>query len=358
MMTPPLSNLAKEDDESFLNYLKSLPPIDTNNCGASLNSLDMDSTPTFHSYVISNFLALNEPMRNNPLDTSMPQHFSEDSHEEADKVIATQDYSPGHHPLISSDEYPNYLLDFLAMPVPNDIYVQDGAMKDSVEGGNYIQEVGQIEANIEVPDCDGENVISEMQSLTLMDRNPIEWKNASNKMCGSTNIMPFQDLTNKQLNPPNLKRKRTCQIDLDTSCLTNENQEETVDFYKSIPTKKMKIHNSDACNNCKCKKSQCLKLYCVCFATGVYCTGPCSCQNCLNRPINKDKILEARKKIVPKVEDPNKSGCKCYKSNCLKKYCECFKAGDGCSPSCNCRGCENIHGRRIVWLEQNLSLKN
>ena len=32
---------------------------------------------------------------------------------------------------------------------------------------------------------------------------------------------------------------------------------------------------------CKCKNSSCLKLYCDCFAHGVYCVG-CSCLNCLN----------------------------------------------------------------------------
>ncbi|KAI5400758.1 hypothetical protein KIW84_065569, partial [Lathyrus oleraceus] len=227
--------------------------------------------------------------------------------------------------------------------------------------------------NIEVPD-------SEMQSLALMNRNQIRrWndevfrtqelvldklenrmtinvaksdeQNASNQISRSSLIMPFQDLTNKQLNPPSLKRKMNDHIHLDASFLTHENREESADFYQSIPQKKMKIHNSDpteeggACNNCKCRKTQCLKLYCSCFAAGVYCTGPCSCQNCLNNHINEDKVLEARKKIVPK-EDPNKSGCNCNKTSCMKKYCECYKAGVGCSPSCNCRGCENIHGRK------------
>lgn len=60
--------------------------------------------------------------------------------------------------------------------------VQDGSMKDSVEGGNYIQEVGQIEANIEVPDCEGKNIITNRQSLTLMDRNQIQrWNDEMRK---------------------------------------------------------------------------------------------------------------------------------------------------------------------------------
>ncbi len=37
---------------------------------------------------------------------------------------------------------------------------------------------------------------------------------------------------------------------------------------------------------CNCKKSKCLKLYCDCFAAGVYCQN-CSCSCCLNTEENK-----------------------------------------------------------------------
>ena len=36
-----------------------------------------------------------------------------------------------------------------------------------------------------------------------------------------------------------------------------------------------------------------------------------------------------------------KKGCTCKKSNCLKKYCECYGKGDYCSPSCKCVECFN-----------------
>ena len=33
---------------------------------------------------------------------------------------------------------------------------------------------------------------------------------------------------------------------------------------------------------CNCKNSRCLKLYCVCFSSGLYCFESCNCVNCYN----------------------------------------------------------------------------
>lgn len=37
--------------------------------------------------------------------------------------------------------------------------------------------------------------------------------------------------------------------------------------------------------------------YCECFAAGLYCVEPCSCQDCLNKPIHENIVLETRKQI-------------------------------------------------------------
>ncbi|XP_072952556.1 protein tesmin/TSO1-like CXC 2 isoform X1 [Typha angustifolia] len=130
----------------------------------------------------------------------------------------------------------------------------------------------------------------------------------------------------------------------------------------------------ETCKRCSCKKSKCLKLYCECFAAGVYCSEPCACQGCFNKPIHEETVLSTRKQIesrnplafAPKVirasdtgqevaEDSNKTpssarhkrGCNCKKSSCLKKYCECYQGGVGCSISCRCEGCKNTFGRKI-----------
>ncbi|XP_050382160.1 CRC domain-containing protein TSO1-like isoform X2 [Argentina anserina] len=130
---------------------------------------------------------------------------------------------------------------------------------------------------------------------------------------------------------------------------------------------------SEGCKRCNCKKSKCLKLYCECFAAGVFCLDSCSCENCYNKPEFEDTVFDARQQIesrnplafAPRVvkhdlnSSPNileeaewttpssarhKRGCNCKKSKCLKKYCECYQANVGCSGACRCDGCQNPCG--------------
>jgi len=118
---------------------------------------------------------------------------------------------------------------------------------------------------------------------------------------------------------------------------------------------------------CNCKKSRCLKLYCDCFKTNAYCDG-CNCNDCSNNKAGEidrnaaigailDRNSEAFKPRVSEDSDQgNKghlNGCHCKKSNCLKKYCECYSGTVFCSDKCRCFECKNNVTGTIINHNQN-----
>ncbi|XP_047973313.1 protein tesmin/TSO1-like CXC 6 isoform X2 [Salvia hispanica] len=99
---------------------------------------------------------------------------------------------------------------------------------------------------------------------------------------------------------------------------------------------------------CRCKNSRCLKLYCECFANGVYCDG-CNCVNCYNTKEKEAERKEAIGAVLERKPDAfygaeQSRGCNCKRTGCLKKYCECFQANIPCSDKCKCVDCRNFEG--------------
>eukprot|EP00798_Chlamydomonas_sp_ICE-L_P020789 gene20789-27616_t len=70
---------------------------------------------------------------------------------------------------------------------------------------------------------------------------------------------------------------------------------------------------------CHCKKSQCLKLYCDCFASGLFCAN-CACIHCKNRPEHGSQVMEKRDIIMSR--DP--------------------EGGVKCAAHCKCVDCKNL----------------
>eukprot|EP00826_Nyctotherus_ovalis_P010327 TRINITY_DN12734_c0_g2_i1.p1 TRINITY_DN12734_c0_g2~~TRINITY_DN12734_c0_g2_i1.p1 ORF type:complete len:327 (-),score=24.73 TRINITY_DN12734_c0_g2_i1:201-1181(-) len=109
---------------------------------------------------------------------------------------------------------------------------------------------------------------------------------------------------------------------------------------------------------CNCKKSKCLKLYCECFANGTFCQG-CNCSGCYNTKDHGMEILEAKeiigirnpmgsKRHFSERSEETAISCNCSRSGCLKKYCQCFKAGNKCGAGCNCTECKNNTALRTI----------
>lgn len=100
---------------------------------------------------------------------------------------------------------------------------------------------------------------------------------------------------------------------------------------------------------CKCDKSKCIKRYCDCYNNSEVCDPEiCNCINCENSV--KEKLNE-NKQIISNVIKERKNLvnliCNCSKSNCKKQYCECFKNNTKCSNLCRCINCINCDKENI-----------
>ena len=130
------------------------------------------------------------------------------------------------------------------------------------------------------------------------------------------------------------------------------NEEESSQYSKKKNAKKISKKKSkkfftdlNSTLKCSCYKTQCDKKYCECFNNGRYCIN-CNCQNCLNkRPINSSSDM--RPKIIESFNNKKKIFCTCTKSGCKLKYCECYKNGIECNELCRCSVCKNTKIKKI-----------
>lgn len=109
---------------------------------------------------------------------------------------------------------------------------------------------------------------------------------------------------------------------------------------------------------CRCKKTNCLKLYCECFLKGGMCGPQCKCVGCMNTTAHqtiREMLLEDHYNKGAIAYNPSKQAvddkvatviqrdrrCTCGKTGCNKKYCECFRNNSRCTADCKCKGCKN-----------------
>lgn len=136
----------------------------------------------------------------------------------------------------------------------------------------------------------------------------------------------------------------------------DSSMEPEVKFEARTKEGRLGVAAAEAVEKCNCRKSKCLKLYCECFSRGNFCKKECKCEDCHNKAELKDVrdliVQETMEKnslaFRPKFKTYNKQntniharGCTCRRTECIKSYCECFRAGVGCTRLCKCNNCKN-----------------
>ena len=135
---------------------------------------------------------------------------------------------------------------------------------------------------------------------------------------------------NKELTPSN--NNNSGNIDINSPL--NENKRKK--FFKSKKKKLFDKKENIEKFSCNCTKTRCVKKYCECFANNRYCKD-CNCIDCLNKYIYSNNYNNSSKDLSENEE----VFCTCAKSNCTKKYCECYKSGKKCNDKCRCTNCLN-----------------
>ena len=144
------------------------------------------------------------------------------------------------------------------------------------------------------------------------------------------------------VNPPFLTANRH---EIKTNIKTNINVNQKAKT-NPVTFSSNQVDPKPSITKCSCGKTNCLKLYCDCLKAGKECGIYCSCKDCYNRrdcPQREQAIDFFKKKNMPAFSDTQNDPlcCSCQKSQCQKKYCSCFVNGKKCSKSCKCISCLN-----------------
>ena len=126
---------------------------------------------------------------------------------------------------------------------------------------------------------------------------------------------------------------------------------EDLNYSNNLDSKNKEENNSFSFKKdkpcCSCTKTKCIKKYCECFANNKLCID-CHCQNCMNKSKSYNYTQKSSINISETENDLDEPICTCTKSNCCKKYCECYKLGKKCTNKCRCINCKNMNKNNLI----------
>ena len=191
-----------------------------------------------------------------------------------------------------------------------------------------------------------------------------ENKNKENMINIKNNSLLFpKNINNKMYNDTNNYMINQKDENLINNNINFINQRIKISNNNSIPINTT-INSLDSSLKCTCSKTRCHKKYCICFSQKRFCEG-CNCRNCENQPKILDQSIERINKLNVDINNPyndnsQRVNCNCSKSNCMKKYCECFKQGINCNSLCRCISCNNsikINNNKFNSIKSNVILE-
>lgn len=187
--------------------------------------------------------------------------------------------------------------------------------------------------------------------INLIEETPT--KDKQHKENSSSSKSNKRQKAGKKVNSPNEKLKFMSTPQKTNS--PNENNKSTYFHSEKINDFEKKEISERPC--CSCTKTKCIKKYCECYAGNKYCKD-CHCIDCQNKFIYFNNSTS--NKIIKDSSENERTMCTCSKSNCNKKYCECYKSGKKCNEECRCSNCLNmtspsftIHSRNSSNLDGN-----
>ena len=215
--------------------------------------------------------------------------------------------------------------------------------------------------------------------MKINQRMPIQsgFTNSNNRMYNNNNNLNGQNRINMINNNFEYQNQNQNQNQKMPS-ISNMNNINTINNNtNSININTNIINNINSKPKCTCSKTGCRKKYCACFSKGRLCEG-CECKNCqnciptgeggaappridlqknMNESENEDEYNNENGMQSPKTQ---RAMCNCTKSNCMKKYCECFKQGLNCNSVCRCIDCKNrIYINNMNdYIEENNNMNN